>query len=170
MKKQTLVIAVLSVALIISVTVNIVLWCLRPADVTEAPQHSDETPPLITADPERDMITIITPYGEMQYPAEYEAVLVHEGNQNDNVYTHTFWMLRGESRVELFSFRIGDEEYETLIGWLNLSGTQEPITVTSTSDLFDETWSEDDKDRFASMQIAVNDVIASIQTWEGFSE
>ena len=167
MKKQTLAIAVLALALVISLTVNIVLWCTW-SSVKEEPSQEPVQPPLVTADPERKMMEITTPYGVVQYPEEYRAVLVHEGNQNEAVYTHTFSMVRGEAHIELFALHIGDEEQGTLIGWVDANGTQLPITVTSTAITSDDTWSVADTERFTSMQMAINDVIASVQKWKGF--
>ncbi len=169
MKKQTLAIAVLALALAISLTVNMVLWCTWPS-VEEAPSPNSPEAPLVTADPERKMMEITTPYGVVQYPEEYRAALVHEGNQNEAVYTHTFSMVRGEAHIELFALHIGDEEQGTWIGWVDANGTQLPITVTSTAIASDDTWSDADTDQFASMQMAINDVIASVQKWKGFSE
>ena len=174
MKKQTIVIMVLTVALAISLTVNIVLGCCWPsAEVAQLPSEQTEPTTLNstlseseTSETVTEMVEIPTPYGSLQFPKEYNDRLVHEGIQEQDVYAHTFSMTHGDGTVKLFVLYFGDEANGTLIGSVKADGKQVPITVVSMPLEKDDTWSQADTDLFYAMQMAINDVIPSAAPWE----
>ena len=163
MNKQTLLVLILSVALAVSLTVNVVLGILWPSS-SDGEQHPSTEPEIVTSDPNKSMMEITTPYGTLGYPEEYADTLFHEGYEENGVYTHTFFMRHGEDKVELFAICFGDETVGTPIGFVG----EIAVNVTSTALMTDDSWTEADEELFGNMQMAVNDVIASLHTWDHF--
>ena len=166
MKKQTWITLILAVALAISLTVNAVLWIMWPKDAAKSPMI-DPVDTTTTTTAVKKMSDIETPYGTVQFPASFENVR-HQATENDGTYTLTFSYTRGEEVIEMFSVHFGNEGMGTLIGFVNKDGVNVPFTVSSCEAPDDSAWSEQEKEHFKALMIAVNDVIASVEAWENF--
>ena len=163
MNKQQLISGILAVALAVSLTVNIVLWIVWPKDGVPTVDPSDTT----TTTVYKDMIDIKTPYGTMKFPAAFDDVR-HEASEKDGVYTVSFSYHRDEEAMEMYAVHFGDEERGTLMGYVQQNGKDVPFTVTSTKEFAEVEWAEEEQDHIKALMMAVNDVIASVQQWEGF--
>lgn len=171
MNKQTWVSVVLAVALAVSVTINIMLCVVWPRDSSDVPTTDPVNTTTATATVatavHKDMIDIETPYGTVKYPSEFQQVR-YQSSEHNGVYTLTFTYLHGEDTVELFAAHFGDEEQGTLIGYVKKDDADIAFTVTSAQATQDDAWTTEEQEYYKSLMMSINDVIASVQAWDGF--
>ena len=178
MNKQTLITIVLAVMLVASLTVNIVFWAIWPDKTSENPviepvntttTTSSSAAPTTTTTIYKDLTAINTPYGVVKFPTSFTDVR-YESTEEDGVYTLSFRYVREEEEVEAFAVHFGDEEKGSLIGYVTYNDELVPFTVTSADAYVDEDWASEEQDYFKGLMMAINDVIASVQAWDSFSE
>lgn len=175
MNKNKIVILGLTVALAVSLTVNVVTWVLWPKNqATNNMQHANTTessttvPSTVKTQANVAMIDIDTPYGTLRYPAEYAEYLRYGSREENGIYMQIFYYLHGEETIEMFAVRFGNAESGTLIGSVEYEGQAVPCYITSSDFIPDETWSAEEDERYSAMLMAINDVIASVQVWENY--
>lgn len=168
MKKQAIPLTVLTVALAVSLTVNIVLWVTWPSNPPSengAPSTTVATTPTTS----KTLSDISTPYGVINFPATLTDVQ-HEVTEQNGVYSIAFSYPRGDETVSVFSVHFGDASLGTWVGDLEIDGTLVPFSVSSAENPVDDSWSAQEQEYFDVVNLAVNDVIASVQRWDSYRQ
>ena len=105
--------------------------------------------------------TIVTPYGDLRYPANYYEDLKREEGMEDDVYSMKFSTSGGDEIYDLFTLYIGGQaEGSNLLGTLTgKDGTEYEVYVLP-AELGDLSKLDSaEQDRIYAMQEALNEVL-----------
>ena len=171
MNKSHLLNIVLSVLLIISVTVNVIVLIIGNTDTPPVipSVESQTTVPTEPTTP-KELMDVQTPFGVMQYPTMYKDYLVHEGVEDSDGYVHVFSYSDENNTIEMFRIHFASGDVPALLGTVTHNGETRNVGVSSTDFTPDDTWTAEEIDRFRSMMMAINDVLASVQAWSNFTK
>lgn len=173
-KRRMLLLIVVMILLVIVIGIVVAVWLVLPIgeqgkEVNEEAQSSSfdsyNTPEL---DETVEMLDITTPYGVLNYPAQFADRLYHETTTQEGTYTHTFYFVKDVENIEMFSVYFGSAETGTLIGYIMENGECIAVTVDSTDFEPDATWSEAESLLYYAMVDSINDVIASVTSNQNF--
>ena len=109
-----------------------------------------------------DVVKVETPFGHLQYPADYENAIIAEGREVGSAYVVDFSAEYKGEVIPLYSIHFGDELGQ-IVG--EVSGQDEGgviVSVEAHEYEFDGTWSQSEIDEVCAMQESVNEVLDSL--------
>lgn len=152
--------ALIAAMVVLVAVVLVVLW------------PKGETTPAVSQDGEIqiEMLTISTPYCDLQYPDLWPDFFRHSGSENGGAYTETFYCSMNGQELELFRIVFNGEGSEFVLGTVKADGQTVPVSVEILDVTVDESWTQGERDTVYAMAEGVNDVIQSIQASDSFKE
>ncbi len=137
------------------------------AQTTQTTQVSEPTHVTdATTDPA--FFELETPYATLRYPMQWADRFRTEAVEENGVFSEVFYATVNGAERELYRVMFGDTDTGTLIGYLEVNEESVPFSVYTTSEMPDDTWSEEDTLTFQAMLASVNDVIESVTSLERF--
>ena len=116
------------------------------------------------------MLTIATPYCDLQYPDLWPDFFRHSGSESNGAYTETFYCSMNGQELELFRIVFNGEGSEFVLGTVKADGQRVPVSIEILDVTVDESWTQGERDTVYAMAEGVNDVIESIQGDKTFQE
>lgn len=106
-------------------------------------------------------------YGTLYYPKSWEKqVRVYE-NISDICMMEFYGTVEGKEEIQLFNVVFGGD-YGNKVGELEIEGEVLNVSIMLFDPLFDETWTEDQKNEIYSMQEDINYVLLEMQKIKGY--
>lgn len=150
--------ALIAAMVVLVAVVLVVLW------------PESEPTPAASQDGDIPMLTISTPYCDLQYPDLWPDFFRHSGSENGGAYTETFYCSMNGQELELFRIVFNGEGSEYVLGTVKADGKTVPVSAEILDITVDETWTQGERDTVYAMAEGVNDVIQSIQASKTFKE
>lgn len=113
-----------------------------------------------------EMITIETPYCNLEYPSQTADLLKCVDKEENGTYSKVFYGCVDGQEIELFEISFGVKENAVLIGYIMHDGTKCPVFVRSAE--IDSNFDTDSQNTIYMMQEGINDVIQSITSNENY--
>lgn len=106
-------------------------------------------------------------YGKLYYPKNWEEkVRVYENN-SDICMVEFYGTVEGKEEVQLFNIVFGGV-YGSKVGELEIDGNILDVSVMLFDPIFDETWTEDEKNMIYSMQEDMNYILLELPKIKGY--
>lgn len=117
-----------------------------------------------------EFVTIEALYGPMQFPGAYSENLEHLEVIEDDITMEVFYMLFGNTKVELFRIYFGDPTTGNKIGLLKTDKGEIPITISVPQYDTDFWTNEEAETLYFSMMDGMNILLNSIRSDSRFAE
>jgi len=127
-----------------------------------APTTPTTTEPTVA---QTNSLLVDTPYGALRFPKEHEPYTVTSVTDQNGVYAVRFSYKNAQGEWELYTVCFGDAQQGQLFGTV---GNGVPFTIRFSKDVDETQWNEDDMLRVSAMREAVNDIIQSVERFEGY--
>lgn len=137
--------------------------------VDESTPDSVETETAGEEQMQQPMVEVQTKYTVLSYPESYKDVLSHQEIVSDAVTMEIFSMEAETGAMELFRIWFGDDTTGSVAGYLNVDGTEIPVSYTICQYNDDEFADEDVRKMYCETMNCINDIMDGIHSDERFS-
>lgn len=142
---------------------NVATTVAAVSEVTVPDVSTDETGEFFI-----EMMDIETPYIVLKYPSQWLDFLETEENNENGVYSKSFYCKIGDRKIEMFSIYFGEIDFGTEIGYITVNGNVVKFSVDSTAFIPDDTWTDGEKKVFDAMSYGINHIIDSVVESKNF--
>ena len=121
-----------------------------------------------TEQPKQVLVEVQTKYMVLAYAESYIDVLSHQEVVSDTVAMEIFFMNVKTGTLELFRIYFGDETVGNVAGYLDVDGSEIPVTYTVCQYNDDEFADEDTRTLYYETMNCFNDIMSGMHTDERF--
>lgn len=114
------------------------------------------------------MLEIKTLYGNLKYPSTFKDIFVYEETIDGDVVIEDFYSMVSDEKIKMFTVYFCKPEVGTLLGYIQKDGEKIPVSIQMSENVLNEDYAENQKKTYYQMVDGVNDVIASITSFDAF--
>lgn len=132
---------------------------------TSAEGSRQEGENTLTEEVEKELETmkIVTPYCELEYPAQWKEYLEYEEDTGEDRVSKTFYYRAGDQKIRLFSVHLGGSGMGDLIGWIEEKERSVRVYVEMSDLELDDTLTEEEQTIVYAMAEGINDTIGGLK-------
>ena len=140
----------------------------EPVETGSVVTEPVETGSVVTEQPKQMLVEVQTKYMMLGYPESYIDVLSHQEAVSDTVAMEIFSLNVKTGTLELFRIYFGDETVGSIAGYLDVDGSEVPVTYTVCQYNDDEFADEDTRTLYYETMNCFNDIMSGMLTDERF--
>lgn len=164
-KNKSLITAFVIIFILLLVIIGILLWMLfGKSEGKKVDSVANSSAPLTigTPDENRDSIEIVTKYGTLLYPKEWESNLRIEIIDKEEYKVEFYGAVKGKEELHIFDLNFNGPDGYNLGTLKTDSGEDVQLNIVSYDFDFDDTWTEDEKNVIYAMSEDINYIIGML--------